>query len=166
MLGTGPSMSQATADSLRDRCRVIAVCNAYLLAPWAEALVCADRAWWRVHPDAENFAGRKFTLGKVRGGEKLLVNDEFPADSNSGYRAMGVARDLGATRIVLIGFDMHGSHYFGRHPSPLRNTAPAGFRRHLAQFQRWRGGCEVVNCTPGSALTQFRFGSLDDELAA
>jgi hypothetical protein len=165
VLGTGPSMSREIADRVRDRCRVIAVCNAYQIAPWAEALVCADRTWWRVHADSLAFSGRKFTLGKVRGSEKLLITDEFPANSNSGYRAMGVARDFGATRILLLGFDMHGSHYFGTHPAPLKNTAPGGFRRHIAQFRLWRGGCEVVNCTPNSALTQFPFSSLEAELA-
>jgi hypothetical protein len=157
-------MSQEIADQVRGS-RVIAVCNAYRLAPWAEALVCADRTWWRVHSDAENFPGRKFTHGKVAGSEKLRVTDEFRPGSNSGYWAMGIARDLGATKILLLGFDMRGSHFFGRHPSPLRNTSDAGFRRHLEQFKSWRGGCEVVNCTPGSALLQFRFGILSDELA-
>jgi hypothetical protein len=157
-------MSQAVADQVRGHCRVIAVCDAYRLAPWAEALVAVDRAWWRVHADAERFAGRKFTIGKVNGSEKLVVDDEFPADSNSGYRAIGVARELGASCVLLLGFDMHGSHYFGRHLEPLRNTSPSRFQQHLAQFHRWRGGCEVVNCTPGSALTHFPFVDLQTML--
>jgi len=75
---------------------------------------------------------------------------------------MGIARAMGASRILLLGFDMHGTHYFGRHVSPLHNTSAGGFKRHIGQFQLWRGGCDVVNCTPGSALTQFAFGRLED----
>ncbi len=158
-------MSQSISDYVRDRCRAVAVCDAYRLAPWADALVCWDRTWWRVHPEALQFAGRKFCGGKIPGGEPLPVSDEFPAGVNSGFQGMRIARSLGARLIVLLGFDMHGSHYFGRHPSPLRNTTPARFAAHVAQFSSWRGGCDVVNCTPGSALTQFRSGDLAEILA-
>lgn len=166
VLATGPSMSQEIADFVRSRCRAIAVCNAYQLAPWADALVCGDRAWWRVHSDALAFAGRKFCAAKQEGTELLKSTIEFAPGTNSGLQAMRVARDyFGATRILLCGFDMHGSHYFGAHPAPLRNTSPPRFRVHINQFKRWRGPCEVLNCTPGSALKQFPFAELAAVLA-
>lgn len=59
ILATGPSMSQAVADSARGFGTVIAVSDAYRLAPWADCLVSADTAWWKHHnPD---FAGPKFS---------------------------------------------------------------------------------------------------------
>ncbi len=96
----------------------------------------------------------------MKGTEKFDQVNEFPAGSNSGYQGMRAARLLGAKRILLLGFDMRGAHFFGKHPAPLRNTTPQRFRIHVAQFKRWRGGCEVLNCTAGSALTQFPFADL------
>lgn len=167
VLATGPSMSQAVADEVRDAgCRAVAVSDAYRLAPWADALVSHDAGWWNVHQDALQFQGRKFCSVPRRGTETLPVSPEFGHGCNSGLQGMRVARDLyGATRILLLGFDMHGTHFFGKHQEPLRNTSATRRREMLAQFGQWRGGCEVVNCTPGSALKQFRMSTIEEELA-
>jgi hypothetical protein len=163
VLATGPSMSQAIADYVRDRCRAVAVCNAYTLAPWADALVCNDAVWWRAHPDALKFAGRKF-CGQAWPGTELLARAVgFPPGSNSGYQGVRVAGMLGATRILLCGFDMHGSHYFGAHPAPLRNSTPSKFKAMASQFRLWRGA-PVLNCTPGSALKVFPMADLREVL--
>lgn len=163
VLATGESMSQQVADQVRNRCKAVAVNDAYRLAPWADALVCNDRAWWNEYPDALQFAGRKFCGVTLKGTERLDPHPQFPAGTNSGLQGMRVAKMMGATRILLLGFDMHGSHYFGRHPEPLRNTTPAGFSRHIRQFALWTGA-EVINCTPGSALKQFPFSTLEEAL--
>lgn len=167
VLATGPSMSQAIADYVRGRCLVVAVCNAYKLAPWADALFCQDRGWWAHHKDAEHFAGRKFCGTQMPGTKRLGPTQEFPAGCNSGLQGMRVARDeLGATRILLCGFDMQGTHYFGKHPAPLRNTSPERFRVFLRQFAEWKNKDMVINCTPGSALKAFRFTDLNEALTA
>jgi hypothetical protein len=163
VLATGPSMSQETADYVRGRCNVVAVCNAYTLAPWADALVCNDAIWWKVHPDALEFAGRKF-CGQAWPGTEFLRNERnFPAGSNSGYQGLRVAGILGASRILLCGFDMRGSHFFGAHPTPLRNSTPSKFKSMASQFRLWRGA-PVLNCTPGSALTCFPMADLREVL--
>lgn len=159
VLATGPSMSQEQADYVRGRCKVVAVCNAYTLAPWAEALVCNDGIWWKVHPEALKFAGRKFCGQAWPGTEFLRGERGFPAGCNSGYQGIRVAGLLGATRILLLGFDMHGSHFFGAHPAPLRNSTPQKFKSMASQFRLWRG-CPVINCSPGSALQVFPVADL------
>lgn len=163
VLATGPSMSQETADYVRDRCRAVAVCNAYELAPWADALVCNDSIWYKVHPEALQFAGRKFCGQSWPGTEWLRNARGFPAGSNSGYQGMRVAALLGASRLLLLGFDMHGTHYFGRHPSTLRNSNADKFRSMARQFRLWRG-VPVLNCTPGSALDCFPMADLREVL--
>lgn len=166
VLATGPSMSQAIADSIKGRFRAVVVSDAYRLAPWADALVCNDMRWWNVYPDALQFKGAKFCARFYpgQGVEMLPTTMEFPPGTNSGLQGMRVARALGATRILLLGFDMGGTHYFGPHPAPLRNTSPARFREFIAQFDKWLGGCEVLNCTPGSALTKFPSADLNELL--
>jgi hypothetical protein len=163
VLATGPSMSQEIADYVRGKCRVVAVNDAFRLAPWADALVGNDRAWWCLYPEALNFAGRKFAGTSVQHVERLAPNEAFPPGTNSGLQGMRVARHLGAKRILLCGFDMHGDHYFGKHPEPLKNTTPERLTQLIAQFDRWVGS-DVINCTPGSKLTRFRFMDLREAL--
>mgnify|MGYP001617909464 CR=1 FL=1 len=47
ILGGGPSLTLGQCETVRVAgCRVIAVNNAYELAPWADILYFADRHWW------------------------------------------------------------------------------------------------------------------------
>lgn len=169
VMATGQSLSPeqvAHVNTAHDeqRCKVVAVSNAYQLAPWADALVSNDMKWWRQHPQALEFAARKFCGSDLKGTERLPPVAMFPTGSNSGLQGMRVALMLGATRIVLLGLDMKGTHYFGKHPSPLKNSTPGDFQRMLRQFQRWKSDAEVINCSPGSALTCFKTANLVDVL--
>lgn len=165
VLATGPSMSAQLADSLRGQ-NAIVVSNAYLLAPWADAMVSQDKAWWREHPDAFKFQGRKFSCNAIDGVEQfnptdMIGNPVISTGTNSGLLGCCLAQWFGATRIELYGFDMHGSHFFGQHKPPLKNPDETRFKVMLEQFRRWNhDGIEVINMTPGSALTCFRSGVL------
>lgn len=169
VIATGQSLTLEQVEIVRQahaegRCKAVAVSNAYELAPWADALVSHDKGWWEHHREASKFAGRKFCGFQVHGLEHLPTNSTFKSGSNSGLQAMRVAQyELNATLIALLGFDMHGTHYFGAHPHPLRNTTPQRFAHHIAQFDHWKG-CEVVNCSPGSALKKFRTGDIGEVL--
>lgn len=166
VLASGPSMSQAVADKVRDRCHVVAVSDCFRLAPWADVLASCDGAWWRANPDALDFAGKKYGLmpdySSVQGVEKF----EAPSGINSGLLGLLVAVKLGATKVLLAGFDMHGTHYFGPHPAPLKNTKPERFEVFKRQFVHYRPRrVDVVNVTPGSGLDVFPKADLDDCLA-
>jgi hypothetical protein len=172
ILASGPSMSQAVAGAVRGRCRAIAVSDSYRLAPWADALVAQDWAWWKVHQEAKFFRGRKFCGPAVRGEsphpvEQLEPDGMIVSSTNSGLLACLVAvKFFGASRILLLGLDMHGSHFFGPHPSPLGNTSEQRFEALKGQFARWKPkGVEVLNCTPGSGLQCFKFADLEVALA-
>ena len=172
IFATGPSMSQEIADRARGKYPAVAVSDAFRLAPWADALVSNDKAWWRANPDAFEFAGRKFAgvqASELDGVEAVKPRFPFTSSCNSGLMAMRVARDkLGATKLLLFGFDMHGSHFFGPHKEPLRNTTPERFKVLIRQFNFWDGRftkiCEVVNLTKGSELKCFPFGEINDYL--
>lgn len=166
VLATGPSMSQEVADYVRGKCKVVAVSDAFKLAPWADALVSNDRNWWDNHKDARQFAGKKFASVDLPGGVAALPRvGLFGGGTNSGLQGMRAAKLLGASKIILLGFDMQGTHYFGAHPAPLRNTTAKRFKAHIAQFDKWTG-CEVVNCTPRSQLKRFRMSTIEIELPA
>lgn len=163
VLATGPSMSQEIADALRGKIRAVAVADAYKLAPWADALVANDLRWWNHYREALQFEGLKFCGRAGRYDlQHLPTTMEFWPGTNSGLQGMRVARDVfNAKRILLFGFDMGGTHYFGPHPKPLRQTSLSDFRDFIRQFDRWLGGCEVYNCTPNSLLTRFPFATLE-----
>lgn len=161
ILASGPSMSQEVADYVRGKCKVLVVSNVYKLAPWADVLVSNDRKWWEQYPEAFDFQGKKFCSQPLRGVEQFTGH--IPKGRNSGLMGMFVARKLGARRLLLCGFDMHGTHFFGPHPEPLRNSTERIFRSHIGQFNGF-SGCDVINCTPGSRLTQFSIKELKDVL--
>lgn len=147
-------MSQALADSLRGNfCGVVN--NCFELAPWADFLVANDYEWWRAHPRAFEFAGRKFSANEIDGVEHVAG---AKTGWNSGMLALEVAVRLGATSIDLHGFDMRGSHYFGAYANGLANTTETRRAVHLRQYREWAEQhplITVINRTPNSALDCF-----------
>ena len=136
LLGSGPSLTQTDIDACRPQARVLAVNDTYRLAPWADVLFSADLAWWAAHPDARALPGLKYALppvGQHRFSEVTVLGRHgqsgFSPDphllcsgGHSGYAAINLAVHLGASRIVLLGYDMAPDqtgrhHFFGEHPN-------------------------------------------------
>lgn len=156
VLCTGPSMSQAVANSVRDL-NVIAVNGAYQFAPWAKALAASDSKWWACNPEAMKFTGRKFTAMNIPGIERVSPGT-FGTGRCSGVLALEVAKLLGAKQILLLGADFKGGHFFGDYQKPLKNTTDERREVHRKQFRSWRDAnvrISVINCTPGSGLDCF-----------
>ena len=160
IIATGQSLNKQDVDYVQGKARVIAVSNAFEFAQWAEALVSYDAKWWKNTPKALDFAGEKICWQTVTG-VKQVRPYATPVGCNSGLYAMHIARDLGASRIILLGFDMHGTHFFGPHQEPLKNTSAGRFYQHILQFNCWKY-CEVVNCTPNSQIEKFTKKDLRD----
>lgn len=180
-LGSGPSLTQADVDRVRGRARVIAVNDAFRLAPWADVLYAADAKWWRRGAGVPTFRGLKYSIlpnwtAQEFPDVRILRNtgvDGLELDPtglrtgrNSGYQAINLAVHLGASQIVLLGYDMHGDHFFGSHPD--KSKPP--FALCLPLFPTLVGplkaaGVSVVNCTPRSAVTCFPMTPLSSVLA-
>lgn len=186
---SGPSLDrEGVTRAFEAGCPVIAVNTTGLHVP-CHVLFAADYAWWQqyhdkrpIHPDAyepwttSKLAAREFDLYFVEGrNERGLSEDPEVVHYgyHSGFQALNLAVNSGASRILLSGFDMRfrdgASHWHGDHPSSLRNPR----ERVLVDMTRVYAralpalkarGVEVVNCTPGSAIQAFRFGSLLEEL--
>jgi len=164
VLAPGPSMSAALAERVRGR-SVCVINNVFELAPWADILVATDHGWWRRHPLALKFMGRKCGAHEINGIEIVRPNT-FGTESSSGVLALDEVRNQGATRIVMLGFDMHGTHFFGPYTNGCRNTPQSRREEHQAQFAQWarQNRIDVVNCTEGTMLRAFRLGKLEDYL--
>lgn len=168
LLAPGPSATAEQAAKVHAAGIPLgAIGNAFELAPFAAFIASSDAAWWRRYPDAQARECRKFGMHEGPGFER--VKDFGLGIVNSGVLGLQcVAREFGASKVLLLGFDMHGTHFFGAYTNGLRNTAPHQRQSHLQQYARWalrNPKVEVINCTPGSALTAFPRSSLDACLA-
>src|SRR5690554_1164570 len=166
LLAPGPSATAEDAERVRSAGLPLgAVTSAFELAPWADFIAATDGAWWRRYPDAKQLPGAKYTMHQVKGVERVKVPGYVAV--NSGVLGLECAKRLGATRILLLGFDMRGSHFFGEYRNGLSNTSEARRRMHLSQYAKWakaNRGIEILNCTEGSALKCFPMARLDEYL--
>lgn len=171
ILASGESLNDETVDYVklaREDGRlqgVIAVSNVGIdKAPWADALVSHDSAWWLAHPLAMKFKGRKFSSWGAHSTEKFDSRGCGVLNGmNSGLMAMFVAKNIfKAQKLILLGIDMGGTHYFGPHKK-LKNSNDKDFKRHIQQFHAFKG-CEVINCSLGSRLELFPKANLYDIL--
>lgn len=149
-------MSQEVADAVRGQGIVLAVSDAVFLAPWADALVSTDAAWWEYHRAAvADFKGRRVASVWVH---DTHIPPECKSYENSGVLAIRAARCYyRPSKIVLLGVDFGGSHFFGPHPEPLKNTPESRWPVFQRQFDQQlhecrMSGIELVNATPGSLL--------------
>lgn len=160
-------MSLELANRVRGHGVVVAVNNAFQLAPWADALVANDRKWWEEHAAAKKFAGRKFCTKTISGIERHRGKG-VSGDSNSGMLGIDVAVEVfKSTDVLLLGFDFRGTHFFGRYTNGCSNTTADSRVRHQRQMKVWRllhPKVRVVNCTIGSALKAFPLGDIEKEL--
>ena len=178
-IGGGPSLTQEQIDLVAvSMVRVIGVNDAYRLAPWCDCLYGCDLKWWEWHQDKvfQDVAGELVTTDKIAPTrwprlrylpgrhEKGLSwdRDLIHYGHNGGYQAVNIAALSGAARIVLLGYDHRPgddgrAHWFGDHPDRVRSsyanwvkdawpTVPPSLEGH---------NCEVINCTPESAITAF-----------
>lgn len=170
---------------MRGRARVLAVNSSWRLAPWADALYACDGAWWRLNNGVPEFEGLKITadvgaarayglrrVDLARGEERIIFEPRGRLGwaGNSGFHAVNLAAQFGASHIILVGFDMHlaaGAHWHGPHPKGMNNPDQTTIRR-------WRRvldgaaddledhGIEVLNASAGSALEAYRKIDLSD----
>lgn len=182
-IASGPSLTQEDCDFVRGKARVIVVNTSYQRAPWADALYACDEIWWRWHKGVPEFQGLKFAMNRTAarwpgvtvlknlGADGLSLNPTgLKHGKNSGYAAIGLAVLLGASRILLLGYDMqrgpHGeAHWHPNHPNHRENPFPQWLRLFgtlVAPLQQAR--VEVINCTRRTALECFPRQPLRDAM--
>lgn len=185
-IASGPSLTAADVEAVRGRAHVIAVNTSYQLAPWADALWATDARWWVLHKGAPTFQGLRFglaihTAGFPKGaGIHLLRNDGTTGlcldptgvrnGRNGGYCAINLAVHLGATRVLLLGYDCapdRGRHHWHRdHPWPMLSPYFT-WRKHFATLVAplASAGVTVINCSRTTALEAFPRQPLETALA-
>lgn len=186
IIGTGPSVAQTPLIEAQPA-HCIAIKSTWRLAPWASILYGCDRGWWVEHRGVPQFKGMKISASPsvckvyrdIRQVKRLLPRAEIltgetgvigcgvpRGGGHSGFHAINLAVQFGAKRIVLVGFDMtlkRGAHW---------RTEYGSVKPDAKRVETWRvalDGCadqfkalgvEVINATPGSALTAYPMATL------
>jgi hypothetical protein len=184
-IGGGPSLTQADVDACRGKTRVIAVNDAYRIAPFADVLYACDEKWWKWHQGVPSFTGLKYGMairpGKYPDVQRLhgyrrrgtgTRSDWAPHRPEwfTGYQAINLAVHLGAARILLLGYDMQrgkprrrtGS---GTIPRFATHRMRVSLRRTTTLVKPLRElGIGIVNCSRETALTCFPRLTIDQAL--
>lgn len=186
-IGGGQSLVAEDVDVCRGQ-HVIAVNDAYRLAPWADVLYAADAKWWkwqyRDRPDEINaYTGLRYSLNpdatkypnvqvlKRTGSAGLELRAwGLRTGENGGYQAINLAVHLGAVRVLLLGYDMQitggQQHWFGKHDSSPSPSPYSMFRKKFDTLPEPLrvAGVTVINCSRETALTTFPRQSIREAL--
>jgi len=193
IIGGGPSLKDFNRDRLRDLkaelgLRIIGTNDAYEWGPWVDICYYGDHGWLVTH--AKNGTIREFSGPVVTNCVYTTIPDwvlrlkRIPKglskspwmcawNSNTGISAINLACHTGATKIVLIGFDMRlvdGKaqwHEDKRGFPPNETVYPrflAGADLLSKMMPKLFPGVEIINATLNSAMRTFPIMSLKEAL--
>ncbi len=178
IVGGGPSLKNFDLTGI-EKFKSIAVNSAFKLVPNADILFYADTRWWRWNSadikkvfgtgrivSTSSCAAAFLDPSVVRMGRDYRYQDQdeplsttpgYLSGSDSGYMAINLAVQMGASRIILLGFDMQfqgdETHWHPDHPITSQITdyvdrfAPTYPRLVQALHKR---GIEIIRCTPSA----------------
>lgn len=192
IIGGGPSVSRTNLKLIKDR-PVLGCNDAFRLGTWVDWNLFCDRRWWMWNwHDLEKWPNRERAICIVpqlleeRNCNwpwlKILRRDEARFglsveqdtlcwNRGCGGAAINAAYLLGASKIVLIGFDMRvveGKHnYHDHHKKEERPQIYQGsmipFLKPMADAMKVTG-LQIANATPGSAMNLFPVVRLEELL--
>lgn len=160
IMASGPSL---TADDVKlvqqSGIKTIVTNSTWQAAPWADHIFAADCEWWDKHREAVPAGPRRWTSSKSAANRyRDLCLFEFRIGGNSGAQAIRLAMNLGATEIILLGFDCsvkNGTHWHGDH-TLTKNPDENRCKVWLRQFHDIpRGMCRIINCSRETEITAF-----------
>ncbi|MBJ9599700.1 hypothetical protein GHU73_20395 [Citrobacter werkmanii] len=172
-VASGPSLTTVDCQLLHEAgIATIAVNNSWEIVPFCSSIYAADCCWWEeygagITSKAANWCGDEFTARRF--GINWLPS-AIPGSFNSGQRAIELAIRLGASRVLLLGYDcsiQHGTHWHGNHQL-LANPDKFSVARWEDEFSRLSaiaGGVEIINCSRFTRLTCFPRQSLETALS-
>ena len=176
IIGGGPSLKNFDFKTLIGK-KTIAINKAIIYHPTAEVLYWTDgRFYTWFKNEVDNFKGLKYALkpgsqythdikvlkkGKPYG---LETDPQSLAHGfNSGYAAINLAYHLGASRVILLGFDMANdgreSHFHDGYPTKgagnkiYTDKFLPGFKQLNVELKN--SGMTILNASPYSKLNIF-----------
>lgn len=149
-----------------------------LAAPWADILYAADAKWWSFYrpaftdlrvsgepvPPIQSQRGPPIEIQTIpltmlaRGESMPRVPGSVVSGDHSGFQALGLALTLGATRILLLGYDCGGSRRNCHKDRERQFSTEPPFDQWVPKYQQaadqWPK-VEIINCAMNSRITVF-----------
>lgn len=180
VMASGASLTKADIERVRkwresDSNRRVVVVNAtFTGALWADALVALDKDFWEVYKpefDGLKITGLSETAEKFNGYSLFGENHSLRRSGNSGYAAIDFAVKMGASKVVMLGFDAQFSvkgkaHWHADHPKPLSNAAAVATWAEQAEqlAAEIPDNIQVLNASRKTAITCFDKVKLEEAL--
>lgn len=171
-IANGPSLTREDVEYCKGRGKVYAVKEAYILAPWADVLYCADFDWWDRKRGVPEFTGEKWTVNDdtaKRWGLKHIPgtssiewgHDEsmIAYGGNSGFQALNLAVVQGTSKVILLGYDygyQTQKHWFDG-TEHARDSRRSDYPNWLERIDKAAKliPVPVVNCSRETAIQCF-----------
>lgn len=152
----------------------VAINDTYRLVGDAVAIFAADAKWWARTPAARQRPSYKYCLSPTwvdgtdgirtlaRTGQTGLELDPtgLRSGGHSGYAAINLAYHLGASTIVLLGYDMKpgpdgAHHWFGEHPDGSHPRYEQWLRLYPELcWELWQQGVRLWNASRETAIPE------------
>lgn len=185
-IAPGPSLVREDVDQIPASVRVIAINDAVRIVPRPDVVYSSDGGWWtkaikkQRYPEAAVLpvSALWMTIAQTRNGARKLFSDRMfvfkhtgkegwdpdpyalRSLDNSGGAAIQVAAKLGASRILLLGYDMAIGPDGRKHFCDQQKMGGSNYRTFrtligtlVAPFQTL--GIDVINCSRRSRLDCF-----------
>lgn len=145
----------------------------------------ADHHWWTWHKDRKKFIEHPATKVSIQntgamvddadvhmlrnGGTEGISADPkaIRTGQNGGYQAINIAILAGASRILLIGYDMKytggRSHWHGDHPVTVPEAWYSSYKKHFERLAK-APPVPIINCTLDTAIEGFPRGEIEEVL--
>lgn len=176
IIASGPSLAWTDLSLIPADWQTMTVNSAWEKLPDANHHYAGDYAWWLQYVYTCRSTGTRWTwdskASDAWGINRLVLHKgrglcepfgHVNHGGNSGFQAINLAYHLGATRIVLLGFDMsrkHGAHFHGDHPQGMVNAPHQHiicWRKHMAHMAAdlSKAGIQCVNASEYTELDCF-----------
>lgn len=173
-IASGPSLTVEDCQLVREAgLRTMAANDTWRRAPFADVLYALDPGWWEQHIHEITVPAERWTasVGAARQFD-LHLHLARSGAYNTGARMIELAAELGAARVLLLGFDCSiedGTHWHGDHTRTGNPDAKAVAHWHeqFGAVARAVGeSTKVVNCSRKTTLTCFPRNDLQRELCS
>lgn len=167
-IASGPSLTVGDCRLIgENNIRTIAVNRSWELAPFADIIYGGDNAFWTNYGKHINIPAERWTCSRTAADRfKIRFHDRY-GGFNSGLRAIELALELGATKVILLGYDCttkYGTHWHGDHVL-TKNPNATKCDVWRKQFKRLAlTKAPIINCSRVTILDCFIRKPLEEVL--